>query len=161
MLFGSFLNGYTFWLLLGMALLISELFIPGVVAVFFGIGALVVGLLTFFGVIDALASQLLCFALISVVSLFALRRHCTRWLRGMVAGRSEQDLDSAGLVNQRVTVLTDFVGGIGDVQLNGAKWDAESSDALQAGDTAWVVGFSGIVLKVSRQPSGTPMSSRS
>lgn len=150
MMFGSFLNGYTFWLLLGMALLISELFVPGLVAVFFGVGALAVGVLTLLGVIDSLAVQLLCFALISLVALFGLRRHCTRWLKGTVAGRTGHDLDSAGLLNQRVIVLTDFVDGIGDVQLNGAKWDAESSEPLSVGDTAWVIGFSGIVLKVSR-----------
>lgn len=149
MLFGSFLNGYAFWLLLGLALLISEFFVPGLVAVFFGLGALVVGLLTMFGVIDSLAAQLLCFALVSLAALFGLRRHCTRWLKGAVGGRAGHDLDSSGLLNQRVTVLTDFVDGIGDVQLNGAKWDAESSDPLRAGDTAWVIGFSGIVLKVA------------
>lgn len=153
MLFGSFLNGYPFWLLLGLALLISEFFAPGLVAVFFGVGALVVGLLTLFGVIESLAVQLLCFALISLVTLFGLRRHCTRWLKGTVAGRSSGDLDNAGLLNQRVTVLTDFVDGIGDVQLNGAKWDAESSEPLRAGDSAWVIGFSGIVLRVSAQRS--------
>lgn len=150
-MFGSFLNGYTFWLLLGMALLISEFFVPGLVAVFFGAGALVVGLLTLFGVIDSLAVQLLCFALISLVTLFGLRRQCTRWLRGTVAGRTKDDLDNAGLLDQRVIVLTDFVDGIGDVQLNGAKWDAESSEPLRVGDTAWVIGFSGIVLRVSKQ----------
>lgn len=149
MLFGSFLNGHSFWLLLGLALLISEFFVPGLVAVFFGIGALAVGLLTLFGVIDSLAAQLLCFALISLAALFGLRRHCTRWFKGAVAGRTERDLDNEGLLNQRVVVLTDFVDDVGDVQLNGAKWDAESSDPLRAGDSAWVVGFSGIVLKVS------------
>lgn len=154
MLFSSFLNGYTFWLLLGLALLISEFFVPGLVAVFFGIGALAVGLLTLFGVIDSLAAQLLCFALISLAALFGLRRHCTRWLKGAVAGRTEQDLDNEGLLNQRVVVLTDFVDGIGDVQLNGAKWDAESIEPLCAGDSAWVVGFSGIVLKVSSRRDG-------
>lgn len=150
MLFGSFLNGYTFWMLLGLALLISEFFVPGVVAVFFGIGALVVGLLTLFGVIDSLAAQLLCFALISLVALFGLRRHCTRWLRGAIGGRAAQDLDSTGLLSQRVVVLTDFVDGIGDVQLNGAKWDAESGEQLLAGETAWVIGSRGIVLSVSK-----------
>lgn len=149
MLLGSFLNGYAFWLLLGLALLISELFIPGLVAAFFGIGALVVGLLTLFGIIDSLAVQLLYFGLISLAALFGLRRHCTRWLKGSVAGRPGNDLDDAGVLGQRVTVLTDFSDGIGDVQLNGAKWDAESSDPLRAGDTAWVIGFSGIVLKVA------------
>lgn len=155
MLFGSFLNGYAFWLLLGLALLISEFFVPGLVAVFFGIGALVVGLLTLFGVIDTLAVQLLCFAVISLIALFGLRRHCARWLQGVVGGRTAQDLDSAGLLNQRVTVMTDFVDGIGNVQLNGAKWDAESSEPLRAGDSAWVVGSNGIVLQVSRHSNNS------
>lgn len=152
---GGFLNGYTFWLLLGLVLLISELFVPGVVAVFFGIGALVVGLLTLSGMIESLAVQLVCFALISLVALFGLRRHCARWLRGVVAGRADGDLDSAGLLNQRVTVLTDFVDGTGDVQLNGVKWDAESSEPLRRGDSAWVTGFNGIVLKVRSRPAGS------
>ena len=152
MLVGSFLSGYAFWLLLGLALLISEFFVPGVVAVFFGIGALAVGLLTLAGVIESLPVQLLWFALISLVALFGLRRHCTRWLKGMVGGQAQQDLDSAGLLDQRVTVLTDFVDGVGDVLLNGAKWDAEASEPLRAGDTAWVTGFSGIVLRVSSRP---------
>lgn len=155
MLVGSFLSGYAFWLLLGLALLISEFFVPGVVAVFFGIGALAVGLLTLAGVIESLPVQLLWFALISLVALFGLRRHCTRWLKGMVGGQAQQDLDSAGLLDQRVTVLTDFVDGVGDVLLNGAKWDAEASEPLRAGDTAWVTGFSGIVLRVSSRPGSS------
>src|SRR5690606_30776553 len=132
MLVGRFRTGYAFCLLPGPALPISESFAPGVAAVFFGIGALAVGLLTPAGVSAGLAVQLLWFALISLVALFGLRRHCTRWLKGMVGGQAQQDLDSAGLLDQRVTVLTDFVDGVGDVLLNGAKWDAEASEPLRA-----------------------------
>lgn len=149
MLLNSFLNGYAFWLLLGFALLISEFFIPGLVAVFFGVGALAVGLLTLTGMIESLAVQLLCFGVISLVALFGLRRHCARWLRGSVGGRAKTDLDDVGVIGKRVTVLTDFVDGIGDVQLNGAKWDAEADEPLHAGDTAWVTAINGIVLRVS------------
>ncbi|SES03053.1 NfeD family protein [Halopseudomonas bauzanensis] len=149
MLLNSFLNGYAFWLLLGFALLISEFFIPGLVAVFFGVGALTVGLLTLMGVIDSLALQLLCFGVISLVALFGLRRHCTRWLRGGVGGRAKTDLDDVGVVGSRVSVLTDFLDGTGDVQLNGAKWDAESDEPLRTGETAWVIAINGIVLRVS------------
>lgn len=149
MLLNSFLNGYPFWLLLGFALLISELFVPGVIAVFFGVGALAVGLLTLAGVIESLAVQLLCFGVLSLAALFGLRRRCTRWLRGSVGGRTSTDLDDVGVLGNRVTVMTDFIDGTGDVQLNGAKWDAESNEPLRTGDTAWVIGISGIVLRVS------------
>lgn len=147
----GYLTSYAFWLLLGLALLLSEFFIPAMIAVFFGIGALIVGLLTLFGVIDSLPYQLLLFALISMGALWYLRRHFKRWLRGNEADRSVRDQDDAGLLGARVAVLTDFTDGIGQVQLNGAKWDAESNEPLKAGDTAWVLNHSGIVLQVSVQ----------
>lgn len=147
----GYLTGYAFWLLLGLALLLSEFFIPAMIAVFFGIGALVVGLLTLFGVIDSLPYQLVLFALISMGALWYLRRHFKRWLRGSEADLAVRDQDDAGLLGARVTVLTDFSAGIGHVQLNGSKWDAESIDPLKAGDTAWVQNHSGIVLQVSAQ----------
>lgn len=146
------LNGYAFWLLLGLLLLISELFTPVLVAMFFGIGALVVGLLTLAGLIDSLGVQLLLFALISVGSLFALRKHFKRWLQGDETSASNTNPDNVELVGKRVRVLTDFQQGMGNVQLNGAKWDAESTDALKAGDSAWVLGHSGIVLRVAATP---------
>lgn len=149
MLLSIFINDYAFWMLLGLALLISEFFIPGLVAAFFGLGALAVGILTLSGVISTLPMQLLCFGLISLVALFGLRKHCARWLRGTVGERSGSDLDDVGLLGNRVYVLTDFVDGAGTVQLHGAKWDAESDELLRSGSTAWVVGHQGIVLRVS------------
>lgn len=145
----SFISGYAFWLMLGLVLLISEFFIPGLIAAFFGLGALTVGILTLSGVISSLPVQLMCFALISLVALFGLRKHCARWLRGAVGERGDGKLDDIGLLGNRVLVLTDFVDGAGTVQLNGAKWDAESEEQLRAGDSAWVVAFSSIVLRVS------------
>ncbi|WP_022963875.1 NfeD family protein [Halopseudomonas pelagia] len=144
-------NGYAFWLLLGLLLLASEFFVPGLIAAFFGLGALVVGLLTLLGIIESASVQLICFAAVSLVALFGLRRHCQRWLKGTEGDRSLKDMDDAGFIGARVQVLEDFVDGVGDVLLNGAKWDAESNEALIAGEHAWVTDHNGIVLKVSRQ----------
>lgn len=147
----SLFNGYAFWLLFGLLLLASEFFVPGLIAAFFGFGALVVGLLTLMGVIESASAQLVCFAAISLVALFGLRRQCQRWLKGTEVDRSAKDMDDAGFIGARVQVIDDFVDGVGDVLLNGAKWDAESTDALMAGEHAWVTDHNGIVLKVSRQ----------
>ncbi|SDU31188.1 NfeD family protein [Halopseudomonas salegens] len=145
----SLITGYPFWLLLGLLLLISEFFVPGLIAAFFAIGALIVGLLTLFGVIESLPIQLTLFALISLAALFGLRKHFKRWLTGATSDRSLQDQDDSGLIGTRVKVLTDFTQGIGHVSHNGAKWDAESSDPLKAGDAAWIISHRGIVLTVS------------
>lgn len=142
---------YALWILIGLVLLISELFAPGLIALFFGIGALIVGLLVAVGVLDTLAAQLTVFALVSLAALFGLRRHFKRWMHGSVLGRSRKDLDNTGFVGTRVKVLSDFVQGAGTVQLHGAKWDAESDDPLKAGESAWVVRHKGILLTVSAQ----------
>lgn len=140
---------YALWLILGFLLIISELFVTGVIAVFFGIGAVLVGLLTLFGVTTGLTSQLWVFAVISLVALFGARRHFKRWLTGDVTDSPSSDAGLGDTYGSRVTVLTDFVHGSGHVQMHGAKWDAESDDDLKAGDVAWVSGNRGIVLKVS------------
>ena len=155
MLESTLLSGYAFWLLLGLLLLASEFFIPGLIAMFFGIAALIVGLLTLFGVIGSLSVQLMLFALISLATLFGLRRHFRRWLRGGVSEIPVADLDDSGLVGMRVMVISDFDHGVGHVQLNGSKWDAESTDPLKSGDAAWVVSHRGIVLRISATPSAS------
>lgn len=152
MLESTFINGYAFWLLFGLLLLASEFFMPGLIAAFFGIGALTVALLTLLGVVETTVAQLLLFALLSLLALFGLRRHFKRWLQGTEDNLSAHDQDDAGFIGARVEVLVDFVDGFGTVQLNGAKWDAESSEPLRAGEHAWVTDHRGIVLELSRQP---------
>lgn len=151
MLESTFINGYAFWLLLGLALLASEFFFPGLVAAFFGIGALLVGLLTLLGVVETSGAQLILFAAFSLLALFGLRRHFKRWLQGGEEDLATVDQDDAGFIGARVEVLTDFADGFGAVLLNGAKWDAESTEPLRAGEHAWVIDHRGIVLKLSRQ----------
>lgn len=154
MLLDSLFTSSGFWLLLGLALLISEFFLPGLVAMFFGFGALVVGFLTWAGIMDGLVVQLLTFSAISTIALFALRRPSKRLLGGGDQdGNSEDD---SGLLGCRVLVATDFANGIGAVQLNGAKWDAESDEPLKAGDAAWVVRHRGIILGVTGQRPAQP-----
>lgn len=145
----GYLESYAFWLLLGLLLLASEFFIPGLIAAFFGLGALLVGLLTLLGLIDSLPAQVTVFSLSSILALWLLRRRFQRWLRGSEVDLAVRDQDDAGLLGMRVRVLTDFVDGVGHVQLNGAKWDAESSDPLRSGESAWVTDHTGIVLRVS------------
>ena len=147
----NIVSSYGFWLVLGFILLIAEVLAPGVVAVFFGIGALVVGGLTFFGVVESLPIQLLLFALISLVALFGLRKHFKHYLQGDVSNKAQEGPDVSDLIGSRVKVLTDFHQGSGTIQLNGAKWDAESDEPLKAGDAAWIVSHRGILLTVGAQ----------
>jgi len=143
-----------FWLILGAVLILSEFFATGVVAIFFGIGALLVGLGTALGLLSSPAEQIVLFAVFSIGALLLAREKIRVWFRGRVTERWDGDRDLVRTRGDRVTVVGSFRDGVGTVRLSGVEWKAESDDDnLQPGDTAWVTGHRGIVLKVSaRRP---------
>jgi inner membrane protein len=139
----------TLWIIAGIVLILSELLATSIVAVFFGIAAIVVGLLLNAGVISSYSNQFLIFGLLSLSLLLAVRGHFKRWFVGYTADSSEQPSRLADDIGRRVSVHSDFSHGAGRVVLNGVQWDAESADVLKAGDVAWVVANHGIKLVVS------------
>ena len=143
------MNIATLWIIAGIVLILSELLATSVVAVFFGIAAIVVGLLLNLGVIESYSMQFLWFGVLSLLLLFSVRGHFRRWFVGYTADSNEQPSRFSEDIGSRVSVYTDFVQGAGRVVLNGVQWDVESTDALKAGDVAWVVANHGIKLQVS------------
>ncbi len=139
-----------FWLILGALLILSEFFLTGIVAIFFGIGALLVGILTAFGLLSDLPEQLILFSVLSVASLMFARDRIKIWFRGRVSERWDGDKDLIASRGERVVVTRPFVDGIGQVRLSGAEWNAESEEGdHQPGDTVWVTGHRGITLQVT------------
>jgi len=139
-----------FWLILGALLILSEFFITGIVAIFFGVGAILVGIATAVGLLDSLPEQVITFSVLSVGSLLFARDRIRVWFRGKVSDRWDGDRDLIATRGERVTVTRAFSEGIGHVRLSGAEWKAECRDGqLAEGDTAWVVGHRGITLLVS------------
>ncbi|HSG53049.1 MAG TPA: NfeD family protein [Rheinheimera sp.] len=139
----------TIWIIAGIVLILSELLATSIIAVFFGIAAIVVGLLLNAGVITSYSYQFLLFGVLSLGLLLAVRGHFKRWFVGYTADSTEQPSRFSEDIGSRVTVHTDFNQGAGRVVLNGVQWDAESADELKAGDVAWVVANQGIKLQVS------------
>jgi inner membrane protein len=138
------------WILIGVLLILSEFALPGVIAVFFGMAALLVGLLLFLKVPLDLPGQIFLFGVLGVALLLLARRRFTPWLKG----RSETGgVGSEVLpVGTRATAQADFVQGLGVVVLNGVRWNAESQDAIRAGDPVWLTGRQGLILRVSATP---------
>lgn len=143
---------YWFWLILGALLVLSEFFVTGIVAIFFGVGAILVGLATAVGLLDSAPEQIVMFAVLSVAALLLARERVKVWFRGNVSERWDGDKDLIASRGERVTVTADFIDGVGRVRLSGADWKAElesADETLAVGDTAWVVGHRGITLQVS------------
>jgi membrane protein implicated in regulation of membrane protease activity len=150
------------WLILGALLILSEFFMTGLVAIFFGVGAILVGLLTAVGLLSSLPEQIVVFAVLSVGTLLFARERIKVWFRGKVSERWDGDRDLIASRGQRVTVTRAFSEGFGRVNLSGADWKAESIDGDHPqGATVWVIGHQGITLTVSGQrPETNPSPDR-
>lgn len=139
------------WILIGIILILSELLLTSVVAVFLGIGAIVTGLLLHWAVIDYIAIQFAIFGIVSGLSLMLARGRIKHWFTGYTADQDEGKPNFQRDIGARVTVVKEFKHGAGRVSLNGVQWDAFSEDDLLVGDTAWVVANEGIQLTVQKQ----------
>lgn len=147
------------WIIVGIVLILSELLLTSVIAVFLGISAIITGLLLHWNVIEQSATQFAVFGTISLALLIVARGHFKRWFMGYTADEDEAKPNFQRDIGARVKVIRDFNHGAGRVVLNGVQWDAFSDDELKAGDTAWVIANEGIQLTVAKQkPSIGPKS---
>ena len=136
------------WFIAGLAMILLEFVAPGVILIFFGIGAWVVATGMWIGLIDSVPAQCLTFAISSLVLLFALRRYVTSWFVGgsLDGGAGIED----EFIGKTVRVVRTIGGGdeTGKVELKGAEWNAHCDVALAAGSSAVVVKRDGLQLTV-------------
>lgn len=144
--------GWILWTILGVILVIAEVFTPGFVLLWFGVGALAAALASFLGA--GFAAQFILFITISS-ALTALSRTI---FVNYFAGRDESDgLKSgmAGLPGQVGTVVSSSQGALheGAVKVFGSVWTAypaEGEPPLEAGDRVVVERLQGASIYVRR-----------
>lgn len=129
----------TIWLIIAMALLVSEFFVPGLILLFFGLAALLVTGAVALGWLVSLGGQLTAFGVLSVCMLVLLRRILQNWLQGRVSDEALENDPDSSLVGKHVIVAEDFANKRGKVILNGVRWAAISEQDLKAGETARIV----------------------
>lgn len=138
------------WTIVGVALMISEFAVPGLILFFFGIGALVTALVAWILPIS-LTSQIVVFIIASLVSLFGLRRLLKPVFMGRTAAENSDAL-TEGLVDVEGTVSEAISPEIpGKVILNGTSWKAESDEDLEAGLPIVVVGQKSLTVIVRKK----------
>jgi len=115
------------WVLIGFGLLILEITTPGgFFAIFFGVGAVVVGALVGSGWGGPAWMQWLLFSVLSVVGLLLFRRPLMRMLK--LSGAAKP-VDS--LVGETAVVLEDVAAGsVGKAEMRGSSWSARTSAAV-------------------------------
>jgi membrane protein implicated in regulation of membrane protease activity len=126
------------WIVLGLLLVALEMAASGgFYVIFFGIAALTIGVLHFFGIAGPLWFQVLLFSVISVGSMLFFRRPLLRWMNLDGPG---VDVDS--LVGQTAIPLEDIApGAVGKAELRGTTWTARNRApaSLQKGQRCTVV----------------------
>ena len=115
------------WLAVGLVLVLLELAAPGgFYVIFFGLAAMVVGLLLLFDAAGPLWMQLLLFSVLSAVFLAVFRNPIMRRLK---FDRGTDDVDS--LTGEPAKALEDFgPGEPGRVELRGSAWSARNGGTL-------------------------------
>jgi membrane protein implicated in regulation of membrane protease activity len=141
------------WVVFGLLMVLSELFLTGFIAIFIGIGAIVTGIAIALGMPGDGSLPFVLFSVVAVASLLALRARFSDWFRGRIrAGvSSEADDDFLG---REALVLRGFGEadqGRGEVDYRGAHWSARSEHQLAEGEIAVITGRDNLTLIVARQ----------
>lgn len=136
------LSGDVVWGVVGLLLLIAEIFSGAFVLCFFGAAALIIAGAKALTGTENLAVEVAAFALLGIASLFLFREKLLRNFGRRSAG--------VALDSQKVVELTAALPArsAGKVEYQGTLWDAynDSDMNLRAGDKAVVVGTQGIKL---------------
>ena len=146
--FKDFLRPEIIWTLVGLALLLLELMLPGLIVFFFGMGAFVVALVSAFTPIT-LEWQLGIFIISSVAMLLCLRHLLKKVFMGTQTSINGMNENLSEYIGQQAVVKGQIAPGKkGKVEFHGTDWTAESEHTIEPGITVEIVGQNNIVLKV-------------
>lgn len=139
------------WVLLGLALLGGELLTPGgFFLIFFGIAAVLVGLLALAGLVTSAWVQWLLFSVLSMAALALFRRPLLEWLRPRLAGKDVDNLTE----DVAVALQSIAPGAIGRAELRGSPWQARNAGPapIASGQRCRVERVEGLMLHLRAEP---------
>ena len=135
------------WFIIGVALFILELLAPALIVMFFGIGAWLVALLSLLGV-NNVNTQILVFAISSVILMLTLRRYAKKWFKG--DSNDEAEGVSGEFIGKDVIVTKAIPGGVatGTIELKGANWNAICTDPVEKDAMVQIINRDGLTMEV-------------
>ena len=134
------------WLAAGLVLVVAELATPGgFVIIFFGIGALAVGVLSLLGLVTNVPLQFLLFSVLSVASLAILRGRLQSRIQTPPSSNVDSLVGVVAMVQERMAPRA-----VGRVEVRGSMWAARntSDTTLDPGQRARVAAVDGLTLAV-------------
>ena len=144
------LHTFTFWhwLILGVLLIVLEIFAPGVVFLWVGAAAIITGGITWAFPDMAVQWQVIIFAILAVASVLSGRK----WLKVHPVQTDHPMLNRRGeqYVGRHFTLSDAIDSGFGKIKVDDSIWKVSGED-MPAGTSVEVTGVDGTVLKVKRR----------
>jgi membrane protein implicated in regulation of membrane protease activity len=141
----QYLKPEVVWLVIGIVMFVVEFSAPGLVFMFFGMGAWAVAAVCLFADIS-LAVQVVIFMAVSLVCLVFLRK---RFRKTFTGDSRDTGQDMVSHVGRKVLVKEKIVPRYpGKVEMGGTLWSADSDSTIEQGTMVEVTGRDGRVLKV-------------
>ena len=139
------------WIILGIILCLSEFLVPGFVICFFGVAAIVMGLVTAIFPSMGLGWQIFIFTLLSIGAIYASRKFFPNAFKGdkerAVANADCDDFSHAIAITEEV-IKPGMIGG--KVRFEGSYWTARSEEEIPAGEEVRVIRRENITLIVEK-----------
>ncbi len=136
------------WTVAGILLILAEFAVPGLIVIFFGTSALMVGIGLYFGLPTAYGIPFICFSVLSVLQVIFLRR----FFKSLFVGASVENAEALEeFIGHEAIVISGFEEGDlrGKVEFKGSSWSARSEGPLKPGERVQITARDGLNLTVS------------
>ena len=103
--------------------MVTELFLPGLIVVFFGLAAVIVACLQWLGLFPGLTESFTVWIVTSLVLLLALRHFMRKWLPSESSVQmTDEDVEAAGMIVE--------ITEPGRIRFGGTSWPAVTKEGL-------------------------------
>jgi membrane protein implicated in regulation of membrane protease activity len=121
------------WFLVGLGLLLLELILPGLVILFFGIGAWITALVCAIADIN-LNWQIFIFLVASLLGLVLLRKYLKKRFFSKTDKETQDQLEE--FIGRKARAVEEFKDGTGKIEFKGTRWTARCDEPVSKGK--WV-----------------------
>ena len=137
------------WIIVGLIIMSMELFLPGFILCFFGLGAVLTGLLTIFLPIG-INAQLVLFAVLSIVLLVSFRRYAQGYFTGRLSNTNPSGAGLESHAGETAIVTEDIIPNStrGKVEFHGTAWNADADVEIKKGGKVTIIERHDLTLKV-------------
>lgn len=149
-IFENLMDPALIWFIVGLVFLMLELMAPGLVIVFFGVGAWIVAAICLLMPIS-LNVQLVIFIISSALVLIALRNKFKTLFHGHTSDVQNQNKDMDDFIGQRAVVKETIIPHrSGKVEFNGSLWNADAAEEIAVEESVQVISRDNLRLKVKK-----------